>query len=200
MNVMRGEETQILGALTALPPRKQKKTWICLPGTHSKWACMNGTTIRDFETFMTGEVYAALRQHTILGRTLKEGPSFLPQAFDRGLQVAERAGHLGVLSNIFSVRTFALTGELTAEEQADYLSGLLIGHEIGALPALDEDTSTDPSAKELLPILLAGEPSLCMRYQRALAAKHYTRVTIVPDATAHGLWQIAVQADLVAGR
>jgi len=198
VNVMRGEETQILGALTALPLRERKKTWICLPGTHSKWACMSGTTVRDFETFMTGEVYAALCQHTILGRTVRQGPSFLPHAFDRGLQVAERAGHLGVLSNIFSVRTFGLTGELTPEEQADYLSGLLIGHEIAALPVLDVDT--DSPAKDLLPILLAGEPSLCLRYQHALAAKHYTRVTIVADATAHGLWQIAAQADLVAAR
>ena len=195
VNVMRGEETQILGALTALPSPKRKKAWICLPGTHSKWACMNGTTVRDFETFMTGEVYAALCKHTILGRTLKQGPSFLPQAFDRGLKVAERAGHLGVLSNIFSVRTFGLTGQLTAEEQADFLSGLLIGHEIAALSALDADT--DSPARELLPIILVGEPSLCMRYQRALAANYYSNVTIVADATANGLWQIAAQADLV---
>lgn len=198
VNVMRGEETQILGALTALPSHERKKAWICLPGTHSKWACMNGTTIRDFETFMTGEVYAVLCKYTILGRTLKQSPSFLPEAFDLGLQVAETAGHLGVLSNIFSVRGFALTGKLSAEEQADYLSGLLIGHEIAALPVLEADT--DSPARELLPVLLAGEPSLCMLYQRALAAKHYTKVTLVADATAHGLWQIAVQAGLVAER
>lgn len=198
VNVMRGEETQILGALTALPSHERKKVWICLPGTHSKWTFVNGTTVRDFETFMTGEVYAVLCQHTILGRTLKPSPSFLPRAFDRGLQVAETAGHLGVLSNIFSVRTFGLSGKLSAEEQADYLSGLLIGHEIAALPRLDADT--DLPAKELPPILLVGEPSLCMRYQRALAAKQFTKVTIVADATAQGLWQIAAQADLVEGR
>jgi 2-dehydro-3-deoxygalactonokinase len=197
VNVMRGEETQILGALTALPSHEREKVWICLPGTHSKWACMTGTTVRDFETFMTGEVYAVLCKYTILGRTLKQSPSFLPEAFDFGLRVAETAGHLGVLSNIFSVRTFALTGKLTAAEQADYLSGLLIGHEIAAMSVSDADTASP--ARESLPIILAGEPSLCRRYQRALAAKHYTKVTIVADATAHGLWQIAAQADLVVG-
>jgi len=197
VNVMRGEETQILGALTAIPADERRKAWVCLPGTHSKWAFMNGTTVQDFETFMTGEVFAALCEHTILRRTLKQSSSFLPQAFDRGLQVAERAGHLGVLSNVFSVRAFALTGQLTAKEQADYLSGLLIGHEIAALSVLDADT--DSPARELLPIILAGESSLCMRYQRALKSKHYRKVTMVADATARGLWKIAAQANFVAG-
>lgn len=195
-NVMRGEETQILGALAVLRPAQRKKAWICLPGTHSKWARIHDTTVEDFETFMTGEVYAALSQHTILARTMKSSASFLPEAFDRGLQVAETAGHLGVLSNVFSVRTLALTGQLTAEEQADYLSGLLIGHEINAVSALYADT--DSAATKWLPVVLVGQSSLCMRYQRALELKHYRNVSIVEDATARGLWHIAVQAGLVA--
>jgi 2-dehydro-3-deoxygalactonokinase len=197
VNVMRGEETQILGALTSLPWVRQQKAWLCLPGTHSKWARVHGTTVEDFETFMTGEVYEALSRHTILGRTMCHGTSFHPEAFDRGVQVAESAGHLGVLSNIFSVRGFALTQQLTAEEQADYLSGLLIGHEINALSALSAD---EPElTKELLPIVLVAQSSLCMRYRRALELKHYRNIAIVADATVSGLWQIAVQAGLVSG-
>lgn len=196
VNVMRGEETQILGALAALPLAEQQKAWICLPGTHSKWARIKGTTIEDFETFMTGEVYAALSRHTILGRTMKQSTSFHPEAFDRGVQVAESAGHLGVLSNVFSVRTFALTEQLTAEEQADYLSGLLIGHEIKALSALCADKGLP--TRELLPVVLVGQSSLCMRYRRAMELKHYRNVKIVADATARGLWQIAVRAKLVS--
>lgn len=196
VNVMRGEETQILGALSVFPSAERTNTWICLPGTHSKWARIRGTTVEDFETFMTGEVYAALCQHTILGRTMKQSDCFLPEPFGRGVQVAERTGHLGVLSNIFSVRTFALTGQLTAEEQADYLSGLLIGHEINALSALHAETASP--TRELLPIILAGEASLCTRYQRALDLRRYKNVTIVADATTRGLWHIAAQAGLVA--
>jgi 2-dehydro-3-deoxygalactonokinase len=195
VNVMRGEETQILGALAVLPSAERREAWVCLPGTHSKWARINGTTVEDFETFMTGEIYAALCKYTILGQTLKQGAAFLPEAFDRGLKVAEGAGHLGVLSNVFSVRAFALTGQLTAEEQADYLSGLLIGHEISAVSALCADA--DSPARESLPIVLVGQPSLCVRYQRALEVNHYRNVNIVADATPRGLWQIAVQARLV---
>lgn len=195
VNVMRGEETKILGALAVIPSAERKEAWVCLPGTHSKWARINGTTVADFETFMTGEIYAALCKYTILGRTLKQGASFLPEAFDRGLKVAESAGHLGVLSNVFSVRAFALTGQLTAEEQADYLSGLLIGHEINAVSALCADT--DSPARESLPIVLVGQPSLSVRYQRALELNHYGNVNIVADATPRGLWQIAAQARLV---
>lgn len=196
VNVMRGEETQILGALTAIPSAETKEGWVCLPGTHSKWARFANTTVKDFETFMTGEVYAALCEHTILGRTVQQSVGFLPQAFDRGVQVAESAGHLGVLSNIFSVRTFGLTGQLTGKEQADYLSGLLIGHEINAVSTLVAQTSS--SAKELPHILLAGESSLCARYQRALELRHYKNIGVVADATTRGLWEIAVRAGLVA--
>jgi 2-dehydro-3-deoxygalactonokinase len=195
VNVMRGEETQILGALTALPSAKRKKMWICLPGTHSKWARIRGTTVEDFETFMTGEVYAALSRHTILGRTMKRSVSFHPQAFDRGVQVAESAGHLGVLSNVFSVRAFALAGQLTSEEQADYLSGLLIGHEINALSALNTDRGLH--TRESLPIVLVAQSSLGMRYRRALDLQHYRNVTVVVDATPRGLWQIAERANLI---
>jgi 2-dehydro-3-deoxygalactonokinase len=194
-NVMRGEETQILGALTIWPSAKQKKTWICLPGTHSKWARIRGTTVEDFETFMTGEVYAALSEHTTLGCTMRPSASFHPQAFDRGVQVAESAGHLGLLSNVFSVRAFALAGQLTAEEQADYLSGLLIGHEINALSALNPDRGLP--TRESLPIVLVAQSFFGTRYRRALELKHYRNVTVVADATARGLWQIAVQANLV---
>lgn len=196
VNVMRGEETQLFGALAARTSAEHKKAWICLPGTHSKWARINGTTVEDFETFMTGEAYAALSRHTILRRTMKQGASFHPEAFDRGVQVAESAGHLGVLSNIFSVRTFALTQQFTSEEQADYLSGLLIGHEINALSALCADRALP--TRELLPIILVAQSSLCMRYRRALDLRHYKNVTVAADATTRGLWQIAVRANLVS--
>ncbi len=198
VNVMRGEETQILGALIACGPSVDlRKVLIGLPGTHTKWARVSGTAVEDFETFMTGEVYAALCEHTILGCTMKPTSSFHAEAFDRGLRIAQGAiGQMGVLSNIFSVRTFALTDGLSAEEQGDYLSGLLIGHEINTLRAFHDEG--DASSLEPLPILLIGQPHLCMRYQRALEFNSYKRVIVIADATIRGLWQIAVQASLVA--
>ena len=69
-DVMRGEETQILGAL-ALAGRDEGL--FLLPGTHSKWAEVSGGRIVSFRTFMTGEVFGALKEHTILGRLMRDG-------------------------------------------------------------------------------------------------------------------------------
>ncbi|MGS0758530.1 2-dehydro-3-deoxygalactonokinase, partial [Roseateles sp. GG27B] len=85
-------------------------------------------------TFMTGEVYAALCAHTILGRTMQmsgdaeSGADATNAAFLRGLEVAQTVeGRAGVLSTIFSTRTLGLTGVLNGAGQREYLSGLLIG-------------------------------------------------------------------------
>jgi 2-dehydro-3-deoxygalactonokinase len=191
-NVMRGEETQVLGVLSQRSPTCDD-LWIGLPGTHSKWVMVTASNIMRFDTFMTGEVFSTLRQHTILGRTMQavtENHGNDDAAFVRGLQVAksEDAG-LGVLSHIFSTRTLGLTGQLPASSQADYLSGVLVGHEIAAL--------TKHYRRHPSHIVLCGEPDLCRRY--ALALQHYDLP--VPDtaeqATVQGLWQIAVAAGLV---
>jgi 2-dehydro-3-deoxygalactonokinase len=125
-DVMRGEETQILGALE---PADRGPRFFVLPGTHSKWALWRDGAIAWFATFMTGEIYAALREHTILGR-LMQGDRNDPLAFRRGL----RAGgeDAGLLHRLFSARTLALFDEIAPTGLASYLSGMLIGHEIAA--------------------------------------------------------------------
>jgi 2-dehydro-3-deoxygalactonokinase len=117
-NVMRGEETQVLGILSA---EGNGDVPVGLPGTHSKWCFLQGGCIEDFETFITGELYAALRQHTIIGQTMNGGSDGISAAFDRGVEVATSAnGLIGDLSTIFSVRSRNLVGQLTFEEQPDY--------------------------------------------------------------------------------
>jgi 2-dehydro-3-deoxygalactonokinase len=187
--VMRGEETQVAGVLAreAAAPGSGD-TWIGLPGTHSKWVRVRDRDIVQFHTFMTGEVYGALCAHTILGRTMRPA-TMDPHAFDRGLAVARSPdARAGVLSTIFSTRTLHLVGALSAEAQADYLSGLLIGHEIAALACLGERPE---------PRVLVGSDDLCQRYQRALQAFGHAPPVIAPDATARGLWSIASAAGLV---
>jgi 2-dehydro-3-deoxygalactonokinase len=197
VSVMRGEETEILGALDVIGRSPHANLLIGLPGTHSKWARVSTSLVEHFETFMTGEVYAALCEHTILAQTMKPASSFFADAFERGVLVAmSPAGDLGLLSNIFSVRTLALTNKLTAEEQPDYLSGLLIGHEINALSRLHGRVRSSP--KNLPPVLLIGDASLCARYERALELNHFESVRTVTDAAARGLWQIALQANLIS--
>lgn len=190
-NVMRGEETQVLGVMAGPARPDQAPVLIGLPGTHSKWVMARRRSIEQFHTFMTGEVFAALRGHTILGRTMQAADAPDDAAFARGLQVA-RSGEasLGLLSHIFSTRTLGLTGALPGTAQADYLSGLLIGHEVAALAA-QRGASNAPAH-----IVLCGEPDLCRRYALALAAYGLPVPEMAENATARGLWQIATAAGL----
>jgi 2-dehydro-3-deoxygalactonokinase len=193
-NVMRGEETQVLGILSTLPASETAKPLLIgLPGSHSKWVRAVDGDIVHFDTFMTGEVYAALSSHTILGRTMQRSEVFDAEAFDRGLAVAQSAhGAAGPLSTIFSCRTLGLTGALAGSAQPDYLSGVLIGHEIVALAALLRQTVATLPA-----VILIGSPALLERYQRALQANGFAEVTIAEQATERGLWQVAAQAGLL---
>jgi 2-dehydro-3-deoxygalactonokinase len=182
-NVMRGEETQVLGVLQGLGA----DVLIGLPGSHSKWVEVVDGCITHFDTFMTGELFAVLSAHSILGRTQQPAEQFQADAFDRGVHVAlSTDGQRGVLSTLFSARTLGLTGELTAQQQADYLSGLLIGHELAGLPARARNT----------PIILVGAAPLCARYQRALALCGFAHVSLAQEASERGLWQLAVAAGL----
>ncbi|RRV07224.1 2-dehydro-3-deoxygalactonokinase [Pseudomonas sp. v388] len=194
-NVMRGEETQVLGVLAQLPAEQaDRPLLIGLPGSHSKWVEVADGRIQHFDTFMTGEVYAALCAHTILGRTMQRVDALDSQAFDRGLAVAlSEDGAAGPLSTIFSTRTLGLTGQLEGSAQPDYLSGLLIGHELAALAELQHQRR-----KPLPAVILIGSEPLCARYSRGLAAAGFPYVTLAEQATERGLWQVAVQAGLLA--
>jgi 2-dehydro-3-deoxygalactonokinase len=191
-NVMRGEETQVLGALHSLP---NEAVLIGLPGSHSKWVEVADGCIVHFDTFMTGEIFAVLSDHSILGRTQQRGAAFDGVAFDRGVQVAlSTDGQVGPLSTVFSARSLGLTGELGASAQADYLSGLLIGHELTALAAAQRHRR---NSVHLPTVVLIGNSQLCARYQRALDACGFARVTLAEQATERGLWQLAVAAGLL---
>lgn len=194
-NVMRGEETQVLGVLQNLPAEAGGDLLIGLPGSHSKWVEVIDGCITHFDTFMTGEVFAVLSEHSILGRTQQQGAAFDGLAFDRGVQVALSAdGELGVLSTLFSARTLGLTGELAPTAQADYLSGLMIGHELVALAAVQRRRR---HSVHLPAIILIGNAQLCARYGRALEACGFARVTLAEQATERGLWQLALAAGLL---
>lgn len=195
-NVMRGEETQIFGALGGKDHANAQATaLIGLPGTHAKWAVVEGARIARFYTFMTGEVYAALKAHTILGRTMKLPAAPDTAAFLRGVTVAREHGSAGLLATAFSTRTLGLTDQLAADEQPDYLSGLVIGHELAGLEAVlaRRDVALAACAPQLI-----GADALCERYRLALAQFGCNGAQVVREATERGLWRIAVRAGLVS--
>jgi len=198
MNVMRGEETQVLGSLfSGHSDTQEQERLFCLPGTHSKWAHVSRQEIREFTTFMTGEVYAALCSHTILSQTISPNPrvSFDAAAFERGIDLACSIGSKGVLSDIFTTRTLALVGILAPEQQADYLSGILIGHEVHAMIR----SRPDPNLRIIpqAPITLVGEENLCLRYAATLKRLGYAEVRFAREAMQQGLWEVGIQAGLI---
>jgi 2-dehydro-3-deoxygalactonokinase len=151
--------------------------------------------IERFHTFMTGEVFAALREHTILGRTMVTPDRLDTDAFLRGVNIARLKGQAGVLATVFSARTLGLTGQLTGQQQPDYLSGLLIGHELAGLGTVLAQHQTGLAGQALR---LIGNEALCERYQLALTQFGCAEAKLVRQATERGLWRIATQAGLLA--
>ena len=182
-DVMRGEETQIWGA--QLPSSS-----ICvLPGTHSKWIWLDGEgDFQNFKTFMTGELYSLLTQHSILGRLMEISETNVPlkkDVFLRGVTLGI-AGHAEVMHTLFAARTAGLMGQLGASELPDFLSGILIGAEIGGV-----------SINAISQVHLLGEGILCERYTLAFLQEGIYVVRVGEDATTKGQWLLAKEAGLV---
>ncbi|HEX9905493.1 MAG TPA: 2-dehydro-3-deoxygalactonokinase [Propylenella sp.] len=154
-DVMRGEETQVFGALLE---RGLDRARFLLPGTHSKWVQAEAGRIARFSTYMTGEIFAACRDHTILGRLIEQGEGD-PAVFLRGVRQGARAGSPGALLNrLFGVRTAGLFGEIAGAALGDYLSGLLIGAEIA-----------DAGSQATGPVFIVASHDLAERYRTATA-------------------------------
>ncbi len=159
-DVMRGEETQVFGAAAVLGVQN---AIMVLPGTHSKWVQLAGGAITQFNTFMTGEFYALLAQHSILAKSLPE-PTDKPagldvSAFLQGIDRAMKSSASGqsLLGNAFSTRVKSLFNELQPAQAASYLSGLVIGDELAAMRL--------PAGSQ---VIVIGSPALCERYNLAL--------------------------------
>ena len=185
-DVMRGEETQVLGLVHARPELAERAC-VLMPGTHSKWVQLRDGAVTSLRTRMTGEAYALLRQHSVLARLMPaDDTTPHPQAFAAGVEAARAAGGTDLLAQLFSVRTLGLTQRWPAAALADHLSGLLIGHELLAgLRAADG------------PLALVGEPALCRRYVQALEILGATATAAETNTACTGLWQLAVQAGWV---
>lgn len=161
VDVMRGEETQLLGALVL----GQSDGWVVLPGTHSKWVRLEQGAMQGWRTYMTGELFALLGQHGTLAGLI--GPDDVPAAFEAGLLAAGR----GALSHaIFGCRAKVVTGRMPAAHARSYLSGLLIGAEWG---------DTRPSPRTVT-VVAAG--ALTSAYGEAARQHGCTPVVLEPRA------------------
>ncbi|MFC7521350.1 2-dehydro-3-deoxygalactonokinase [Xanthomonas populi] len=180
-DVMRGEETQLVGLIAALGDGEHVA---CLPGTHSKWAQIANGQLTGFATVMTGELYAVLRQHSILGKLMQDDHA--ARDTDAFLLGVDRSAEPGGLSHhLFGARTLGLFDRLAATALPSYLSGLLIGHELC-------DHHGDHGA-----VHLVGSPSLAQRYALALAHLGVKSQLHPEDLAATGLFALARQRELV---
>ncbi|MBR9763154.1 MAG: 2-dehydro-3-deoxygalactonokinase [Rhodobacteraceae bacterium] len=148
-DVMRGEEVQIFGAAATLG---LSDAVICIPGTHAKWAALEGGRLTGFQTHVTGELFALLRGQSLVG-ALAEGDADDPQAFLAGVDhgCATPAAHA-----VFAARADVLNGRLAPTSASAFLSGVLIGNELAARPQTGGE------------VLLLATGILAERYGQAL--------------------------------
>jgi 2-dehydro-3-deoxygalactonokinase len=182
-DVMRGEETQVAGALSSLQPGEAT---LVLPGTHSKWVRLRGERVESFATHMTGECFALWRRHSLLSRSLPEKDAWRPEAFDAGVRRAQQPG--GLLHHLFGVRSLSLFERLPEEDRGSYLSGLVIGEELRA-------QQIAPGLK----VAIVGSDALCERYARALQQLGAQPRALGDDVTWRGLWAVAQAAGWTEG-
>ena len=135
-DVMRGEEVQALAAAG-----KAGSRLVVLPGTHSKWVRVADGRIAGFTTYMTGDIYAAILNHTVLRKEVR-GPKRNPDAFAGGVAAGYDC-HGALMHILFGARSRDLFGEISDGDVPDYLMGLLIGAELAsALTTYKERSAT----------------------------------------------------------
>ncbi len=149
--VMRGEETQILGAVAAgaIPATSS----VCHPGTHAKWAKVEAGAIGRFRSVMTGELFSMLGRHGILQDRLS-GTATANDDFRAG--VSHGLENCDLTAELFSIRARFLLG--IEEDSASYASGLLIGTDVKIGLGVVADG----------PVALIGRPDLTALYAEAL--------------------------------
>ena len=181
-DVMRGEETALAGVIAT---QNITDGLFCLPGTHSKWVTIEAGQITSLSSFMTGEVFELMSQHSILSPLMnatadKAEPDH--QGFIQGLKLA--AGELGILHHLFAVRAGILTGEFAAGSASSILSGLSIGSEIKHI--------AKTARAEKHPVYLNAAGMMANLYQSALTHFDVAHQLIdSEEASRAGLYEIA---------
>jgi 2-dehydro-3-deoxygalactonokinase len=160
---MRGEETQILGALMLDPTLRHGRRLLCLPGTHTKWVLLEDAVMSEFFTALTGELFGVLRDHSILVPAEGRSETVIGgAAFDEGIRRFNDFPQAQVLHRLFECRSRMLNGELGARKATSFLSGLLIATDVGGALQLLANSPEKP------PVYLIGEPRLTKLYAAAL--------------------------------
>ncbi len=166
-DVMRGEETQILGAIAAHPDLGRGRNILALPGTHTKWALVQDGKLQAFQTSLSGELYALLRDRSTLlkASAADSNEDAERRGFEAGLQRSRELRTVPLSHLLFEVRSRQLIQGMTHAEASAFLSGLIIGQDVlGALPLFDG------TLRAVASVPIIGAPKLAALYSTALAA------------------------------
>jgi 2-dehydro-3-deoxygalactonokinase len=175
-DVMRGEETQLVGSGVA-------DGIVVLPGTHSKWVQMKAGLVESFATFYTGEMNALIRGHSSVGALIKTAPDHNDvAAFEAGLHYA-RAGAASWLHDLFVLRASVVTGQRSEAFASTALAGWLLGCEISAALSMYPETRS---------VFLVASDALVPWYEQAARAFGVASHALnAEQVTARGLWLVA---------
>jgi len=158
-DVIRGEELLLFGATQHL-----SHAMVVMPGTHSKWATVSNGTVTAFQTIITGELFDALLNNTLLGQ-LAVDKAFNDTVFNEAVKRGFASRTL--MAELFQSRSGVLLGQLKAQHVYSYLSGLLIGNEIREALQIFQPTHDAESSDRS--IIVIGSDMLCERYQQAFS-------------------------------
>lgn len=172
-DLMRGEETQLFGAMALAPALAAGRHMLVLPGTHSKWATVDNGRVTGFRTFLTGELFARLQGSSLLPEPSGAVSGEDTVAFGAGVEAARDGGLLG---NLFLTRSAQVDAGRPPEWASGFLSGLLIGTECAEMAGAASLSS---------PVRVIGAPGLAERYAAALS--HFGTATEQLDADACAL-------------
>jgi 2-dehydro-3-deoxygalactonokinase len=182
-DVMRGEETQIMGALA---DGMQQDGVFILPGTHCKWVIVQGGAIVAFRTHYTGELYQWLSTQSSVAKVAPVASANDSVAFEEGVARALAAPE-ALLHHMFTLRASVVARERTGAWAANAMRGVLIGHDVAQGIAycttylrrsFDQDAS--------IPTLI-GAPALCAQYAQVLAQAGVKARTLDADVAVNGL-------------
>jgi 2-dehydro-3-deoxygalactonokinase len=165
-DVMRGEETQILGALRCRPDLGKGIRLLCMPGTHTKWVILNEGIIEHFLTGVTGELFDILCRHSVLVRASDTGDVAGGRAFVDALEHTKLHPDAELIHLLFGVRSRQLMGELKNKDAASYLSGLVIGQDVAGAARMFRNELSHSSQ-----VVVIGAPELSELYATALASR-----------------------------
>lgn len=163
-DLMRGEETQVLGALQLDRTLQRGRHVLCLPGTHTKWVAIEEGRMISFLTAPAGELFDLLSKHSVLVHSDTRS-EFDEATFERGIAEFNRHSGVQLLDLIFQCRSRWMMGDLQAESTASFLSGLLIACDVaGAMQAFAQQFTNE--------VHVIGSAKLTALYAKAFASSN----------------------------